>query len=263
MKKNAIFELTLTSVFAGIILLMSLVPQLGYITIVPGASLTLVHIVVFVGIFILPLKYALVLGAVHGSGSMFAAFIYAQSPLDLAFQLPWISVLPRVLTALAAFYIFKGLKKLATWEKHGKKVIFFIVGLVTIFAFFYGSRAIVNTAIIDVVQQQRVFSIVAPIALLLSALFLTGYYNFVNKQKEDNILIPSAFVLATISHTILVLGTVAIFSPSLFSGTFSEIIELIYSVAMLNGFAEALIAVLIGTPIYLALQNVSKERITQ
>lgn len=262
MKKNKIFELTLTSVFAGIILLMSLVPQLGYITIVPGASLTLVHIVVFVGIFILPLKYALLLGLVHGLGSWFAALLYAQNPFDYAFQMPLIPIIPRILTALAAFYIFKSLKKLNSWPTHGKTIIFFIVSVVTMFAFYYGSKAIVTSAVSDVAEQQAVFGIIVPFVLLLGALFLTGYHTFVSRQKEENILIPSAFVLATISHTVLVLLTVVVFAPSLFVGSFSEIVEIIYGIAMLNGFAEALAAVLIGTPIYIALQSVSKERIT-
>ena len=45
--------------FASIILLMALVPNLGYLTFIPGISITIIHIPVLIGIMLLSFWYAL------------------------------------------------------------------------------------------------------------------------------------------------------------------------------------------------------------
>ena len=50
MKRNEIQSLTLTTVFAAIILVMTFVPQVGFITI-GTMALTLIHIPVLIGAF--------------------------------------------------------------------------------------------------------------------------------------------------------------------------------------------------------------------
>ena len=88
MKKTEIFDITLTSVFAAIIFVMGLIPQIGYITIAPAISLTLVHIPTLIGIFILKPKYGWTLGLFFGISSLIASYIYASQGTDLAFQNP-------------------------------------------------------------------------------------------------------------------------------------------------------------------------------
>ena len=63
MKRNQIRDLALTSVFAAIILVMTFVPSLGYI-LVGITELTLIHIPVLIGVFLLPKRYAIVLGLI-------------------------------------------------------------------------------------------------------------------------------------------------------------------------------------------------------
>lgn len=306
-KKMNAFELTLTSAIVGIILMLALIPQIGFVTILPGVSLTIVHIPVLVGIFILrKLRSAIIFGITFGIGSMIASFIYAASAFDFAFQYPWVSILPRLGFGIAAYYIIVLFGKLATL-KQGRLLIFGIVSLVTVFALFYGFRAIATnvgmspyTSLLgeqatiqnkltktNLTQEQidnynaRLDEIeleidaaydkavartpkyqqnVAALSLLLSVGFLVLYFAFINKPGS-HIQIPSAVVLSTIAHTILVLAAVALFSPSAFVETFGNsqtVIAIVFAIAMSNGLIEALVAALIATPIVQAI-NSKKE----
>jgi uncharacterized membrane protein len=252
MKRNQIYDLVLTAVFISIIMLMSLIPQIGFVTILPGVSVTLVHIPVLIGIFLLPRNYAIILGLFFGIGSLIAAWLYGVNPIDLAFRNPLISIIPRILFAVAAYYIFKGLKLIENKFKNGVTVIYGLVVLITIFSVYYGSQAISGFT-------GWSFSVIAPIALLLITGFLTVYFSFVNKNRNNDILIPSSFILGTLSHTILVLTAIAVVKPSLY-GAGADILGIIYSIAVTNGLIEALVAVLVGTPIIIALNQLQKNR---
>ena len=308
MRDKKLFQLTLTAVFVTIILTMSLLPQIGFITVMPGVSVTLVHIPVIVGVFLLDRRNAIILGFFMGLGSLMASYIYGATAFDLAFQLPWISVLPRMLFAWLAFEIVQLFKKIET-IKLGKIILFGLVSLVTLFALFYGSKAIVtanawaeyNTKQAEMVslrseadsieddkpiealalraealvielnlptlseeatnREAKVLNITTPLVLLLSVLFLVVYYWFIEKHQGSFVFIPSSFILATVIHTVLVLATVAIFKPAIFSAGFTDVISIIYGIAMTNGLMEALAAVLIGTPIIVGILNYTRREL--
>ena len=94
MKKT--FNLVLFSTFASIILLLSLIPNIGYITIIPGLSaVTIIHIPVLIGIIFLPFYYSLGLGLTFGISSFIAAFLYSKEPFGL-FQNPLCDRLIRI-----------------------------------------------------------------------------------------------------------------------------------------------------------------------
>ncbi|MCU0104903.1 hypothetical protein N7603_04460 [Acholeplasma vituli] len=308
MRDKKLFQLTLTAVFVTIILTMSLLPQIGFITVMPGVSVTLVHIPVIVGVFLLDRRNAIILGFFMGLGSLMASYIYGATAFDLAFQLPWISVLPRMLFAWLAFEIVQLFKTIET-IKLGKIILFGLVSLVTLFALFYGSKAIVtanawaeyNTKQAEMVslrseadsieddkpiealalraealvielnlptlseeatnREAKVLNITTPLVLLLSVLFLVVYYWFIEKHQGSFVFIPSSFILATVIHTVLVLATVAIFKPAIFSAGFTDVISIIYGIAMTNGLMEALAAVLIGTPIIVGILNYTRREL--
>lgn len=251
MKKTEIFDITLTSVFAAIIFVMGLIPQIGYITIAPAISLTLVHIPTLIGIFILKPKYGWTLGLFFGISSLIASYIYASQGTDLAFQNPLISVLPRVLFAFAAFGIFTGLKQLAK-VKYGGQIIFGVVTVVSVVAIYFGGMAIADVVGTSDVIRYAVF---LPIILITIGLFIYGYTRLVRKSMFTDIVVPSSFILATLAHTVLVLSFMIPLAYSTLFATFGDAVAFIYSVTALNGLLEALFAVIIGTPIYIALKQ--------
>lgn len=250
MKKNEVFELTLTSVFVAIILMMSLVQQIGFITLLPGVAITLVHIPTLIGIFILKPKYGFILGLAFGIGSLIAAYLYGSQPSDLAFQNPLVSVLPRALFGLAAWGSFKGLQSLAK-VKYGKYYVFAIVSVIAFLAIVFGARAIVsgsgNT-------NETFMLVITIIAIVIAVGFIVGYLMLLRNQKESEIFVTSSFIVGTLVHTILVLSAMALFSD-VFMMSFADAVPVIFTIAAGNGLIEALAAALIGTPVYIALRQ--------
>jgi len=101
-------ELILVSLFSSIILMLSLIPNLGLIVVFGGVSLTIIHIPVLIGVMTFKrLSNVLILGVVFGLGSFLAALTRGSTPIDLAFVNPLISIVPRILFAVAAWYLFK------------------------------------------------------------------------------------------------------------------------------------------------------------
>ncbi len=256
MKKNDIRSLTLTAVFAAVVMLMSLIPQIGFITVFPGVSVTLVHVPVLIGVFLLPKRYSWFLGLFFGLGSLIASAMYGATPFDYAFIYPWISILPRIVFAVAAAYIYDGFKWLFTKFKDARVVSFSIIALITIFAFVYGIKAVTANSSTDI------SSITLPLSLVLATIFIGLYFNFIVKDREEYNIYPSAIILSTLVHTVLVLGTVALFRPGLFYDTFGtsqSVVTILYSIAAANGLIEALVATIIGVPIIIGLKNVDKK----
>lgn len=146
MKKNirtsGVFNLVLFSIFAALILLLGLIPQIGFIRLGPVA-ITIVHIPVLIGIMVLPFWHALGLGVTFGISSLIASYIYGTTPADLAFQNPLISVLPRIIFALFAFLIFRA-SSLLQKLKHGNKIIFGLSTIVTILFFGISINSLTN-----------------------------------------------------------------------------------------------------------------------
>lgn len=308
MRDKKLFQLTLTAVFVTIILTMSLLPQIGFITVMPGVSVTLVHIPVIIGVFLLDRRNAIILGFFMGLGSLMASYIYGATAFDLAFQLPWISILPRMLFAWIAFEIVQLFKRIET-IRSGKIILFGLVSFVTVFALFYGSKAIISANAwssyhaaqsnmislrveADAIESEKplealakraealvielnlptlaeqattretdINRVVTPLVLMLTVLFLIAYYGYIEQNSGSYVFIPSSFILATITHTVLVLGTVAIFKPVIFSAGFTDVISIIYGIAMTNGLMEALAAVLVGTPIMVGILNYTRKEL--
>ncbi|QWB95382.1 hypothetical protein KHQ89_05325 [Mycoplasmatota bacterium] len=252
MKKLEVYDLILTSIFAAVILIMSFIPFLGFITIGP-ISMTLIHIPVLIGVFLLPKRYSWVLGLFFGLGSFIRAFANT-GVMDPAFQNPLTSILPRILFAIAAAWLFELFKYLSTKFKNQDVIFFGLVSALTMMGFYYGGVA----AATNFSWSQ---SITLPIFLLLGILFLTAYYYTLQRlNKPLLIFIPTTLLLATVIHTILTLAAVGLFSYdfiSQFYASTSEIIDFIFVAAMSNGLLEAILAVLVGAPIIYTLKQSS------
>lgn len=109
-KKSIIAQLTKDAMFLAIILIMGFVPNMGYITVAPGVSLTLMHVPVLVGCACFGWKRGWLYGLFFGATSCIQAL---SNPVgfNAFFIYPWVSILPRVLFGLAAGFLFDLLKK--------------------------------------------------------------------------------------------------------------------------------------------------------
>lgn len=356
-KKLTVYELVLTSIIGAVILILALVPNVGFIQILPGVAVTIMHIPVIIGAFLLGWRENLFLGALFGLSSLLVAATRPTTPFDMAFVNPLISVLPRMLFALCAYFIARLFKKLND-IKYGKQIIFGIITLTTALGLFFGvnhitkeyayrdynqtNNEIVNTNceiillqnhddVLQVIAESRSdsaakkalirkykvtsgslniyftkdlsqirgstpdniqtlittkenridelkelikvksddvladgtltveakerFSNYQKITIPISIVIIIGlgvlYYFFTLKKEGTHTYIASVFIISTIVHTILVISSVLIFNPKVFTETFGNknIMVIILSIAAFNGVIEAFVGALIGTPI--------------
>ncbi|MDD3067784.1 MAG: ECF transporter S component [Acholeplasmataceae bacterium] len=252
MKRNQVRDLALTSVFAAIILVMTFVPSLGYI-LIGITELTLIHIPVLIGVFLLPIKHSIVLGLIFGLGSMLKA-VQVNTGLAIAFINPLVSILPRLIFVILAILIFKGLKLVFDKSKKGDVYIFGFVSLISIVSVFYASNAIAtftgwNTSWLNFV------------ALVITSLLLTFYFGFIKGESKDRVLYPSVMLISTVVHTLLVLFSILLFSKQLMYDLFQteDVIGILVTIAVTNGLVEALLAAIIGTPIIIALKQIQER----
>ncbi len=88
-------QITVDAMFLAIIFLMGFVPQLGYLTILPGLALTLLHLPVLIGSYLYGWRRGLLYGLAFGLTS-WAMALSSGAGLNALFAVPWVSVLPRL-----------------------------------------------------------------------------------------------------------------------------------------------------------------------
>ena len=250
MKKTQ--ELILVSLFSSIILMLSLIPNLGLIIVFGGVSLTIIHIPVLIGVMTFKrLVNVIILGFVFGLGSFLAALTRGSTPIDLAFVNPLISIVPRILFAVAAFYLFKFSKYL---QQHISYVYQFILLAVVLVLMSIGLADYVVTA-----------DILAPLVSYLVVGFILVFMLVVmylqTRTKRDYMFIPTTALLSTLFHTLLVLSALVIVEPSLFNFTFGQAVEVIYGIMITNGLLEAVLAVFVVSPIVFALRLALRDQV--
>ena len=102
--------LVTTGALGALSIVLSLTP-LGFIPWFTGASLTTMHIPVIIGAVIEGPVAGALIGAIFGLFGMIRAIIAPQGPVDLYFQNPLVSVVPRLLIGPAAWGVWYLLKR--------------------------------------------------------------------------------------------------------------------------------------------------------
>ncbi|MCV3295650.1 MAG: ECF transporter S component [Oenococcus sp.] len=111
-RKTRAFKLAILALFIAFILIQNFVPLFGYIPIGP-LSLTTIHITVIIAAIVLGPLPGGILGGVWGLLSLIRAFAAPTSPVEpLIFTNPLIAILPRILIAIVAAYLFIFLTKI-------------------------------------------------------------------------------------------------------------------------------------------------------
>ncbi len=99
-----------TGALGALSIVLAMTP-LGFIPWFAGASLTTMHIPVIIGAILEGPIAGTIIGLVFGLFGMIRAMIAPQGPIDLMFQNPLVSVLPRLLIGVAAWGVWNLLKK--------------------------------------------------------------------------------------------------------------------------------------------------------
>lgn len=126
MRNERVKELTLTAVLTAIVLVLGLVPNLGYIPITPMVGFTIIHIPVLIGAYLGGRKVGGFLGLVFGLTSLFVAWTRPAAALDPIFTNPLVSVLPRFLIGFFAYDVLQLLKR-GIKNNYVSDILFFTV----------------------------------------------------------------------------------------------------------------------------------------
>ena len=102
-------QMTILAMFIAIIIVMGMVPFLGFIPLF-GLSFQIITIPVIIGAVILGRKSGIILATVFGLTSLVRGAM--SGGFDFLFVLPWISVLPRVIWGIFIVDVFAFYKKL-------------------------------------------------------------------------------------------------------------------------------------------------------
>ena len=240
-------ELVFLSMFSAIILMLSIVPNLGFILLFPGISITILHIPVLVGVMIVSRQQSLILGFVFGLGSFLAALMRATTPIELAFINPLISVLPRILFAWFAYEIFHFLSFLS--KKISPVISIWLVRIILGFGLYLLGDYL--TALI----------VLSPVLIWVSLAFLYIFLIVVTiryaRKEKNHAYIASTALIATLLHTVLVLTALVLVRPEFFNTTFGGAVDIIYGIMATNGVLEAIAATIIVTPIVITLKEIT------
>lgn len=110
MKKNQAFRFNLLAMFIAIIILQTTVPLLGLIPVGP-LSITIIPVTVTIATVVLGMKDGAIIGGVWGFITFIRAYVWPTSPLaTIVLVNPVISIIPRIMIAVVAGWIFNLLK---------------------------------------------------------------------------------------------------------------------------------------------------------
>lgn len=131
MNNKKTLSMVMTALFMAIILIMAFVPNLGYINLIVIKA-TLIHVPVIVGGIVLGPKKGALLGTVFGITSLinntfnpsilsfaFSPF-YSFSGIGGNFFSLVIAIVPRVLTGIVPYFVYKGTLSLLKFRKGSK-----------------------------------------------------------------------------------------------------------------------------------------------
>ena len=189
-----IFTLSFHAMLTSILFLMGVIPSLGFVTINPTISFTLMHIPVLIGAYLFGTKGGVYYGFLFGLLSFWQASSNPTGILDPFFQNPIISILPRLLFGAIAGFTFSTVRFLENkvWIKRSLLAIF--AGLLTIL------HTILVLGVMGVVRGNDVLSVLSSVgfndtyfAFILLILTLNGIW----EAMLGVILVPAVAVASS------------------------------------------------------------------
>ena len=127
MKENIgayIRKLVLTGALGALAVFLG-ITRLGFFPWISGASITILHIPAIIGSILEGPLVGAGIGAIFGVFSLIQANIAPNTPIDVAFRHPLVSVLPRILFPLVTWGLFFVISK---WKKIPAVIIASVVG---------------------------------------------------------------------------------------------------------------------------------------
>lgn len=247
-KSLSIRKLTIIGVLGAISAVLGMTP-LGFIPVGP-TNATIMHIPVIIGAIIEgPLVGAMV-GLIFGIFSIIRA-ITAPTVVSFVFLNPLVSILPRVLIGITAYYSYVLFKRL------GRKTS--IVTLIVIWgsALIYLMKMIISHIVSYGTDEISLMMILFEGLLILLILFI-GYFSY-KSLKDQAIETVISAAIGTLTNTIGVLFMIYVFYAEQFvdkiGGSTDIAGKVILGIGIANGIPEVIVAMLIVTSVVMAVRK--------
>lgn len=231
MRNERVKELSFTAVLAALIILMAVVPNLGYITITPMVGLTIIHIPVFIGAYFGGRRVGASLGLVFGLTSFIVALTRPTGIFDPIFTNPLVSVLPRFLVGYFAVDVLNFFQNKVSNRTLAD-------------ALYFGGMTLLHSLIVI-----PMIYIIAQTGLYFDVYGLLSQFLTEQAQAVDP---TAAAVVVTSADTLNVLDYV---SGYLFGSGF---LGFFMTIIVVNSLLEIVACVLVGTPISKRLKDAIK-----
>lgn len=253
MNKNSKFDvrkLAVIGVLGAISAVLGMTP-LGFIPVGPTRA-TIMHIPVIIGAIMEGPIVGGFVGLIFGLFSIFQA-VTNPTPVSFVFLNPLVSVLPRILIGLFAYYSYNVLKKM------GNKKTIGILYLLWILIIFY----LVNGIYRNIVETASLYLILMNIGLFILTVILAYLTTVKIKDKSLDIIIST--IIGTLTNTLGVLSMIYFFYAQRFVEALGQDANMarniIFGIGLTNGIPETIIAIIIVTSVVGALKSRNKKSI--
>ncbi|MCR3956662.1 MAG: ECF transporter S component [Gudongella sp.] len=237
-------KLTIIGVLGAISVVLGMTP-LGFIPVGPTRA-TIMHIPVIIGAIVEGPIVGAFVGLIFGMFSIYQA-ITAPTPVSFVFLNPLVSVLPRILIGITAYYTYKGLNKLGTRGTMGMLYLIWAAIIV------YLSRGIY----LSIMEYTSIWPLLMNVGLLILTIGMV--YLTATKLKGKALDTVIAAVVGTMTNTVGVLTMIYVLFGERFVEALGQDVDLarrvIVGIGITNGIPESIIAIIIVTSVVSAVKR--------
>lgn len=239
-------KIVIIGVLGAISIVLGMTP-IGFIPIGPTRA-TIMHIPVIIGAIMEGPIVGGFIGLIFGLFSIYQA-LTNPTPVSFVFLNPLVSVIPRILIGIVAYYVYAGLKNLGKNKTLG---ILYLIWTGIIGYLLYGIYTNIKGF-----QSTEIWMILTNIILLILTITLAYLTHKKFKEKALDVVISSA--VGTLTNTLGVLSMIYFLYAERFvaalGGDVTTTRKVIVGIGIANGIPEAIIAIIIVTSVVGALKN--------
>lgn len=193
-EKNLNYKLAVTGAFSAIVVILG-ITRLGFISINPAVSLTILQIPVILTVLLAGFVPGLTVGVVFGIFSLIQAAMSPAGGLDPLFVNPLVSIVPRMMIAVVTFFVDFLLRKIPHMPKIVSGGIAAFFGSLSNTVFVIGALYLIfnasTKAVMGGIGYFAALAVLMPNALieaavsvLVSVLVLSGIYIASSKKSK-------------------------------------------------------------------------------
>ena len=248
-------KLVVTAVLGALTIVLSVTPIGGYIPVGPTMA-TILHVpVIIAAILEGPLVGGLV-GLIFGGFSCGRAWVAPMVPTDYFFRNPLISIVPRILIGIVAYFVYAWLKKLP------KGAAIATLSLLWALMAYYIVQSLITAIQLMQTAGGQLAAIIGN-SVLLVAIIALAYITLIRFKGKPIELVASA-ALGSLTNTVLVLLGIYLFNAAQLVEVLgvdpAQVGRAVMGIGVANGIPEIIIAIVLTTAVVMGVSAAQKKQ---